>query len=1037
MAQPQKLSGAGGSWDDPTPPQIPIPIGLTPGHEPSETAIPRALDALSDRVPSIPSVIKNALSPAGLGEGSEVDPANDTGEHTFSGMWDELKTAGSQAKKTLTSSAGLKGMAKQAGSDAVSTMTALQPSKYAKQIKQGDYAGAIAGAGVDTAETALALAAHEPGARLAGEHPAVGQAALDSHLTTGGSTFDPRTGKNLAGSNNWAVGVAPEHTVVSTHPFTPEQYNDFVGLHRDLLQRNPNLHVGTWADPTGLHYMDVTATTPNKAAAVQMGKELNQKSIFHLGRGEELPTGGTGEPVSSPFSVDYRAQAMTAATPEKKPFAGYHLSNDKLDYIDGNRRGAPQAGTGQAVGQESPRLNVKSQFGVGQDAPPGFYAYSNGTRPEPAVVSRKFSHEIRGNFALADVTDPKWNDAAHAAYEDAFDKTGNDTVATYASVNAKEHAIRDAGYDGYTSPGTGINFFFDGQPTRLTGAPVKPSELSAGQLSSEAGLARAAVQRKGLGGGPAAAAPAADAANPWGNLEHDQAAQTQARTELGPNADPQAFLQRAQQIKQELMQGGQGGHAGNGVSSVEEINRPGNNFLLDKNGKLTFHGKSFAPEETPAGGAHVTVLPTGEYRLNAGALNGPMQTSLSNAAKELGIQHMRPAGESPSVQPTGASFTGEQANKVHNGDPLSLLNDNERNQAMTKRLGNQFTSILRKLPEVQDFEAAARKGAVGRTWYQRSIDAFDAMRKLAPDYFQPQDADKWANVVAATSPQQGVPLNLREALGFWKDWHDAGRPTTISDIQKAMKNGDIRPLTNQPSKLPNVVRAINDQDMLPGDKKKYYKVGNFGQNLTKSFGNVTLDSWMGAFANVADQDVAKPQFYHAMALRTREAAQKLGWHPAEAQAAIWTFTKTLAEMSGWKAAGGKYYRPTEMLDRLTPDKMREYTNDFADIMKTDPEVRGKLSELGVDLNELDKRLKNVTPKPAGEAFEGADKEALARGLKRNAARIGKSQRGLEGFSEYSRPPAQSELDLGSPDDGDASFSFGGPLADAIKASRIK
>src|SRR5581483_8354299 len=871
---PQKqLSGAGGSWDDPEQPAAPpIPIGLTPGNEPTETAIPRAFEALQERVPSIPQVIHNALFP-GQGDDTYVPTSEDENRSQA----DVLKDAFGAAKHTYGTKAGLKDLGRAATKGAVSTLSSFQPTKYEEQLRQGDYAGAITGAGADAAQTAIAYAAHEPQARLAGEHPAVGQAALESHLTAGGSTFDPRTGKNLTGSNNWAVSVAPEHTVVSTKPFTPEQYNDFVAQHRDLLARNPNLQVGTWADPTGLHYLDITATTPNKQAAAQMGQQMNQKAIYHLGRGEELPTGGSGEPVHSPFSVDFRAQALAAATPAKKPFVGYHLSNEKLDYIDGRRRGIAQKETGMPVGQEGARLNVGTQFGVGQDAPAGFYAYSAGTRPEPAIAGRKYSHEVRGNFALADITDPKWNDAAQSVYQDAFNKTGNDTIAQYAATNAKELAIRDAGYDGYTAPGTGINFFFDGQQTQLVGAPNKAAELPAGKLAAEAGLARASVQRKGLGGA-AAEAPAqtgTDVASPWGNLQHDAEAQKRARTELGPDASTSDFLRRSQEIKQELMQ--QGGHAGNGVASEEEINRPGNNFLIDKTGKLTFHGKSFAPEETPAGGAHVTVMPDGQYRLNAGVLNGPMQNSLSNAAKELGIQHLRPA-ESSSVQTTGAAFPGEEASKVPNGDPLSLLTDKEREQATSKRLGNQFAQILRKLPEVHDFEAAARKGAVGKTWYQRSIDAFDAMRKLAPDYFQPEDADRWANVVAATSPQQGVPLNLREALTFWKDWHDAGRPTTISEIQKAMRNGDIRPLTNQPSKLPNLVRALNDQDILE-DRNRNFKVGNFGKNLSNTFGNVTLDSWMGNFAGVNEKQMAKPQFYHALALRTRQAAQKLGWEP--------------------------------------------------------------------------------------------------------------------------------------------------------------
>lgn len=44
----------------------------------------------------------------------------------------------------------------------------------------------------------------------------------------------------------------------------------------------------------------------------------------------------------------------------------------------------------------------------------------------------------------------------------------------------------------------------------------------------------------------------------------------------------------------------QGGHAGNGVASVEELSRPGQHYVVSRTGALTFHGKSFAPEATPS-----------------------------------------------------------------------------------------------------------------------------------------------------------------------------------------------------------------------------------------------------------------------------------------------------------------------------------------------------------------------------------------------------------------------------------------------------
>jgi hypothetical protein len=76
----------------------------------------------------------------------------------------------------------------------------------------------------------------------------------------------------------------------------------------------------------------------------------------------------------------------------------------------------------------------------------------------------------------------------------------------------------------------------------------------------------------------------------------------------------------------------QGGHAGGGVSSVEELNRPGNNYVVSKSGQLTYHGKSFDPGSIPNGSTHVTALPDGTLRVNAGPKLNPAQEMALKAA---------------------------------------------------------------------------------------------------------------------------------------------------------------------------------------------------------------------------------------------------------------------------------------------------------------------------------------------------------------------------------------------------------------------
>jgi len=63
---------------------------------------------------------------------------------------------------------------------------------------------------------------------LAAEHPEVGAAAVKKHRSHGGSTIDPRDGRDMLGDHTIAVGIAPEHSVVGNKPFTAQQYNELI-----------------------------------------------------------------------------------------------------------------------------------------------------------------------------------------------------------------------------------------------------------------------------------------------------------------------------------------------------------------------------------------------------------------------------------------------------------------------------------------------------------------------------------------------------------------------------------------------------------------------------------------------------------------------------------------------------------------------------------------------------------------------------------------------------------------------------------------
>ena len=308
---------------------------------------------------------------------------------------------------------------------------------------------------------------------LAGEHPTVARDALNEHNLSGGSTFNPRTGESMAGTRNYAAGVAPDTATVFERPPTAEEYNNFVTANRDVLARNPNAHVGTSIDPdTGHHYLEVVGTTPNKTAALQAATAAGEKSIYHLGHGITTPTDylGAERPYVAGTPIDDRLSALADAAPSKSTYSGVHYSDmSGLDSIDGSRRGT------SGTSAEAARLRLGSQTGLGKDAPPGFHTYQSGSLPDAAVSGRKNAYNIRGQFAFGTTDSPEFVNEYNRVSQNALDAGADATTAHRLGLNAGEHGLRDAGYDGYYAPSSpNARLIFDSHDV----APAKPEPFS-------------------------------------------------------------------------------------------------------------------------------------------------------------------------------------------------------------------------------------------------------------------------------------------------------------------------------------------------------------------------------------------------------------------------------------------------------------------------------------------------------------------------------------------------------------------------------
>jgi hypothetical protein len=144
------------------------------------------------------------------------------------------------------------------------------------------------------------------------------------------------------------------------------------------------------------------------------------------------------------------------------------------------------------------------------------------------------------------------------------------------------------------------------------------------------------------------------------------------------------------------------------------------------------------------------------------------------------------------------------------------------------------------------------------------------------------------------------------------------------------------------------MKALNSEEMWPDlSKNRNFKVPSFGKNLNGYLNFSTNDGWQALFGGLDEKKVSSPSSYHPLSIMTRAAADALGWEPAEAQAAIWSFTQSLKEKG-----------------EVNPHEVRAYSEDFADIMAHNQEIRQQLKTLGVDLGKLDTKLEAIGEKPA-------------------------------------------------------------------------
>jgi hypothetical protein len=113
---------------------------------------------------------------------------------------------------------------------------------------------------------------------------------LTRHVANGGSTTEVATGKDLAGTSNYAVSAHKDRELVVQGALTETALSKYIADNADLLSQ-PGKTLGTWLNPDdGNTYLDVSQVTSDRTEAMKVARDNDQLAIFDLSSFETIPT---------------------------------------------------------------------------------------------------------------------------------------------------------------------------------------------------------------------------------------------------------------------------------------------------------------------------------------------------------------------------------------------------------------------------------------------------------------------------------------------------------------------------------------------------------------------------------------------------------------------------------------------------------------------------------------------------------------------------------------------------------------------------
>jgi proteasome lid subunit RPN8/RPN11 len=286
----------------------------------------------------------------------------------------------------------------------------------------------------------------------------------------------------------------------------------------------------------------------------------------------------------------------------------------------------------------------------------------------------------------------------------------------------------------------------------------------------------------------------------------------------------------------------------------------------------------------------ITPLPTPE-EFNAGEIDLPTVREMIEQQQPTGEDVREDAtefGEDPTPEtPSIAQKRRNLRPEISDILPNALVRDLPLAELQKLKVPGAvlLTELYKNTPTNQELQSIAELGAAGRHWYD-DYRAF--MRSMG---VTPEQDFLLSGVLAATSPNKSVAENVRLAMNILTAWNRAGQPKGRDEILNILKG--VQP-TVAISDRNNTVAVLQSQDFqsaIGAMSDQSRKVKPFYRALMGDKNAVVIDTHIARLFGLRQSKVAKPNANRALTASVTNIARRLGWTPAETQAAMWAVAR--------------------------------------------------------------------------------------------------------------------------------------------------